>query len=499
MRIRRLPFLCAVIIFCFPLLAAAQAGTADIARRTLESGIAFYRSGDFRQALQDFQTVISGFPDSEWVDEALLYTARYRYEVEGDLEGARGELQQVVREHAQSNSTPRAYHYLGYILFDSRLSVEHVRDGLANLERVVRLFPESEVAADALLLAGRVHIFLGEHDGALDKLQKILMEFPESLLCAEAQFLAGDAYMQMDDVPQAMVEFQQVRNRFPDSPLAERALDRLTLLYRLHFSRQAGPEQYRRDLSFALRVSQRLDDPVYLVAGGDGKLYLADRGLNQVLEFDTSGRQVAGVSVRRPEMVKIGPGGEGGRFVLANRQLWRGGPAAAIIGSGENAERLTSIRAFCIGPRGHLYLWDDRSNQIHRFTADLAYDGLFRNDTYRDVRDMAVDSLGNVYVLEGRDRRIKVYDPAGRPLRTVGPRIGGFELRDPRYVAIDEADNLYVLDRRLNSVVVVDAGGRELAVLAYGQAVRDPRGLAVDAGGAVVIVDRRQLNAVRFH
>jgi len=104
-----------------------------------------------------------------------------------------------------------------------------------------------------------------------------------------------------------------------------------------------------------------------------------------------------------------------------------------------------------------------------------------------------------VYVLEGRDRRIKVYDPAGRPLRTVGPRIGGFELRDPRYIAIDEADNLYVLDRRQNSVVVVDASGQELALLAYGEAVRDPRGLVVDASGAVIVVDRRQLNAVRFH
>ncbi len=497
MRIRRLLIFCLVIILCFPLLAGAQGGSADIARRTLESGIAFYRSGDFRQALQDFQTVINSFPDSEWVDEALLYIARYRYEVEGDLEGARGELQRVVREHAQTNSTPRAYYYLGYILFDSRLSVEHVRDGLANLERVVRLFPESEVAADALLLASRVHIFLGEYDGALEKLQKIIMEFPNSPLCAEAQFLMGDAFMSMDDMLQAMVEFQQVRNGFPDSPLAERALDRLTLLYRLHFSREAGIEQYRHDFSFSLHASQRLDDPIYLVAGGDGGFFLADRGLNQVLEFDPSGRQVASETVRRAEMVKVGPWG--GRFILANRQLWRGGPVVAVIGSGESAQRLTSVRAFCIGPRGDLYLWDDRVNQIHRFANDLSYGGIFRSDTYRDVRDMAADSLGNVYVLEGRDRRIKVYDPAGRPLRTVGPRIGGFELRDPRYIAIDEADNLYVLDRRQNSVVVVDASGQELALLAYGEAVRDPRGLVVDASGAVIVVDRRQLNAVRFH
>jgi outer membrane protein assembly factor BamD (BamD/ComL family) len=484
-----------IVVLAFPASLYSQASN-DIAKRTLDSGMAFYQRGDYKQALQDFQTVIGSFQNSEWVDEALLQVAKYYYEVEKNLEKCRENLQRIQRELATSNSTPEAYYYLGYILSDSAVDVEQLRDGLANFERVARLFPDSDFADDALFQAGRVHTALKEYDAALEKLQMILLEYMDSNLRIESQFAIAENYMFKENMLQAMVEYQKVRNNYPAAPLADKALDRLTLLYRIYFSSQAGIPPYRKDTSFSVRLGQTLDDPVY-IEYQDGAFYLADRGLDRVFKFDTAGALLESSSVRRPGMVKAASRDD--VTVLAERQL-RGKTAITLVDkSDERGEQMTSIEAFCRGPRGQYYVWDRRANFIQSYRTDLTPDRVYRGNEYRDVRDMAVDRFGNLYVLDGKERRIVVYDPNGVRLKTIGPTVAGVELRDPKFIEVDEANNLYVLDRRNESVLVLGPDGNRLATLAFGDAVKDPRGLAVDSCGAILLADRKLRSVIRYH
>ncbi len=111
---------------------------------------------------------------------------------------------------------------------------------------------------------------------------------------------------------------------------------------------------------------------------------------------------------------------------------------------------------------------------------------------------MAVDRLGNLYVLDGRDKRVLKFDPAGQRLRAYGPMVGDSELRDPYHIAVDDANNLYILDRRLKGVLVLHPEGNLLAWFSFSNIVQDPRGLAVTSSGEIIIIDRRQHIAVRF-
>ena len=491
----RLLILGALFLLALPPSSVAQAG-GDIAKRTLDSGIAFYRSGDYKQALQDFNTVINAHPDSEWVDEALMQVARYYYEVERDVDGARERLQQIMQSHAASNSTPEAYYYLGYLLFDARRSVEEMRDGLANLERVVRLFPESEVADDALYTASVVHTALGDYELALEKLQILLLQFPESELRDRVQFAIGDAFMLMDDVRQAMVEFQQVRNAYPESPIAGKALDRLTLLYRLHFSLDAGLKPFSQDADYGYKGS-RLDDPTYLlVAGVD--LLVADRGLNRIIRAPIDGGSAETVGSSRPDAIDVAP--DGRVISLANRQLFEDGQRLDLVSPrpGAEPEPLSNIEAFAIGPQGQYYVWDRRLEQIISYKTDFSMEKAYPSGVYDDIRDMAVDRLGNFLVLDGRGKKVVKYDPDGQRLVSMGPGAGASELRDPQYICVDDANNVYVLDRRLRSVIVYSHLGEYTSSFAFGESPRDPRGLAVDSTGAVYIADRRNHTVIRF-
>ncbi len=67
---------------------------------------------------------------------------------------------------------------------------------------------------------------------------------------------------------------------------------------------------------------------------------------------------------------------------------------------------------------------------------------------YRDVR-IAVDSPGNIFALDSRNRRIQKYDKNGNYLQTIGRRgQGPGEFLRPDSVCLDSEENIYVQDTR---------------------------------------------------
>ena len=82
------------LLFLVPLVAvamsiAAQESQDEQARRLLEDGRAYRAQGKLKQALDNFDIVVSSFPATGSVGQALLEIGRYRLEVEGDAEKAR--------------------------------------------------------------------------------------------------------------------------------------------------------------------------------------------------------------------------------------------------------------------------------------------------------------------------------------------------------------------------------------------------------------------------
>ena len=88
------------------------------ARGLLEDGRAYRTQGKLKQALDNFNIVVSSFPSTDSVDDALLEIGRYRMEVEGDADKARDAFEQVTKHYPQSDGAPGAYYYLGLLTLE---------------------------------------------------------------------------------------------------------------------------------------------------------------------------------------------------------------------------------------------------------------------------------------------------------------------------------------------------------------------------------------------
>lgn len=80
-----------------------------------------------------------------------------------------------------------------------------------------------------------------------------------------------------------------------------------------------------------------------------------------------------------------------------------------------------------------------------------------------DVVDIAVDSKGNVYLLEQDRSCVSKYTSQGRFIIRWGTYGSGqYEFNGPEGIAIDKDDNVYVADTRNNRIVKFDSDGKFL-------------------------------------
>jgi len=474
--------------------AAAQETPDEQARRLLEDGRAYRAQGKPKQALDNFNIVVSSFPSTDSVGTALLEIGRYRMEVEGDAEKARAAFEQVTKQYARSDAAPGAYHNLGLLTLQRATTAAEIDDALAQFARVETLYPRSPWVPRSLQAAALAHRRAGRYAEAADLNRRVSLEYPASDAAAVAQYEIGQALALQGEPRLAMEEFQQVRNRFPQSPWAQPALEHTTALYRLF----GGPKpSFAPDPAFALAGGDILKDVRALAVAPGGTLWVASAKSRGAVPFDASGKPGPSLSSEDPRALSLTPAGE---MVLAGRGAVRLG--AKDIRSfttppekaGGEPKPVDKILAAAATPGGSLLVSDEEREAILRYDAKGQYLGTFpaKDAARRKVTRIVVDGEGGIVTLDREEKVVRVWDETGRLLRAVGP--AGF--KRPVDVAVDAFRNLYVADEELG-VLVFNPQGQPLTTIASPELQR-PRALALDVTGAVLVYDDRAERVLRY-
>jgi len=193
------------------------------------------------------------------------------------------------------------------------------------------------------------------------------------------------------------------------------------------------------------------------------------------------------------------------------------GAPGAKDGSGSNAQ-FNSPSAITITSAGILYVSDAGNHRIRRITSTGVVstfagstsgfqDGIGTNARFDSPQGIVVDSLGNVYVADANNHRIRIITSAGQVSTFAGQSTSGItndlgtsaRFNTPTGLAIDSAGTLYVADKNNHRIRKVTPQG-SVSTLAgstvgftnnTGTAAQfsSPVGIAVDSTGTVYVAD----------
>jgi TolA-binding protein len=474
-----------------PSAGLAQTPPEEQAARLLEDGRAYARDGKYKQALDNFNTIVTGFSNTASVDDALLEIGRYHAQVQRDYEVARSSFEAITQSYPQSDGAPGAYYYLGWLTMTQATTQEQRDDALAQFTRVQRLYPKSEWVPRAIHAAGLVERSAGRLLEAGDLQRRVAMEYPSSDAAPQAQYQIGHTLALQGEITAAMEEFQTVRNRYPQSDWAARALERITALYRF----RGGRPSFRIDASFSLSAGDVLRDVRAILMAPDGALWVASNKTNSAVPF-TDGR--AGPSITGKDLASLSLTPDGEIVVTAKLAVRIG--RRNIHGftlPGQKPRPLEQLTSALVLPGGDVLVADKKRKGIFRFDSDYNYIGPFPDNREREITRLVRDEEGGIVCLDGKTRTIRIYDATGKPLRSIAARGSGYELKRPVDIAVDAALNIYVVDSRAG-VFVIGRQGQLLATLGAGQ-LREPVALTLEPGGSVLVYDKKARQVFRFH
>ena len=247
-------------------------------------------------------------------------------------------------------------------------------------------------------------------------------------------------------------------------------------------------------------ASARLGFPEGVVVDAAGNLYIADSGNHRVRRVDRAGviTTVAGTGV-------WGYSGDGGPATGAQ---FRGPEGVAVDGAGNlyiadsGNHRVRRVdRAGVITTVAGMGVWGYSGDGGPATNAQLTWPA-----------DVAVDRLGNLYIVDRENYRVRRVDPAGVITTVAGTGVAGHSgdggpaassrLNAPEGVVVDAAGNLYIADSGNHRVRRVDRAGVITTVAGTGvwgysgdggpatnAQLTWPAGVAVDGASNLYVAD----------
>jgi hypothetical protein len=379
------------------------------------------------------------------------------------------------------------------------------------------MYPDSDAADDAAFGSGMCDLLRGRAARAAATFGRLLEEHPSSPLADEALYREGVALSLLDDPAEAMILLERVRER-PGTKFAGEALDRLTLLHRMRIlpallraaplaagSKNAGIDWtslYRVDPDYGpgAAAAQTIRGISDLSIDPQGLLVAASPRTPAVFRLDAHGKIQERIDHPGPDHVAAAEGLAvyiAGRDQIAVNQRNWSGPSLL----GPEGRPLSDFGPIAVDALGTVHLIDRHENAVLVYDRARRLVAAVRPPAGHEGRfvDVATGAEGAVFALDARARAVVVLSQ-GRETRRID--LSGLGVADPASLAVDALGDLFVLDGGTGWIFAGDPDGRRLTVVRPPAAVGDRLGeissLAIDPQGRLYLAGRKTGVVVRL-
>lgn len=316
----------------------------------------------------------------------------------------------------------------------------------------------------------------------------------------------------MRDTPLAEAKREQIV--YPAPPDPPRYVYERTLYGSADILPPTTDGAFKRMLTGDMERSEGLAKP-YAIAVHRGRIFVSDSAERFVKVFDVpEGRYFKIGDDEQGTLIKplgIDVDAQGNLYVAdaTHRAVMvydRDGKYLRKIGGPKMFERLSSVTVDPAGSRVLVVDIGGVSSDQHKVRV---FDGLSGNHLFdigkRGIgpgefnlpRDAAVGKNGQIYVVDGGNFRVQIFDRNGKYIQSfgsVGKQLGSFAR--PKEIATDPEGNVYVIDAAFGNFQIFTADG-ELLMYIGERSERDgaarymlPSGIYVDEDGRVYVVDQ---------
>ena len=219
-----------------------------------------------------------------------------------------------------------------------------------------------------------------------------------------------------------------------------------------------------------LKVHERLTKPIGISVDGSGNLYVADVTPKYIMVYDRDGKFLR----------KFG----GPDFFdrMASVTVDKKGERVYVVDIGGVTSQNHRVRVFEAQTGKHLFDFGKRGSGEGEFNLP---------------RDVAIGKDGNLYVVDGGNFRIQIFDKEGKFMHTfgsIGKTMGSFGR--PKEADTDAEGNLYVIDSAFGNFQIFNPEGKLLMFIGERSETNGPgffqlpSGIAVDEDGRIYVVDQ---------
>ena len=279
----------------------------------------------------------------------------------------------------------------------------------------------------------------------------------------------------------------------------------------------------RRAVTGEVRTGQALDKP-YGVAARNGRVYVGDTVARNVALFDLNAKKYTRIGMDEPGALRMPFGMDldaAGNLYVVDGTLKRvhvydaDGKFLRMMGQDHKWSRPVGLaiddarKRLYVVDAGGVDSPDHRVHVIDLVTGQKLSEIGKRGEgegEFNLPRDAVVGKDGTLYVVDGGNFRVQVFDVNGKYLRTfgaIGRRMGQFSR--PKEIATDAQGNLYVVDSAFGNFQIFNPEGQLLLDVGT-RGNQDgpakfmlPSGIAVDSDGRIYMVDQffRKLEVFR--